>query len=88
MKLKQYYKLPNGIECKQVVGEFPYNIGTAIAYLWRAGKKQPENPGQSMDEKTIEDLNKAIDHIRFEIERIAEAARREKEQKKEVMSRF
>ena len=68
-KKDNYYLLPNGIECKDVVGEFPYNIGTAMAYLWRAGKK-PADKGQTQKEKTLEDLNKAIDHIRFEIERI------------------
>lgn len=64
---KNYYLLDNGIECKDVVGEFPYNIGTAIAYLWRAGKK-PAEGNQTQREKTIEDMRKAIDHINFEIE--------------------
>lgn len=66
---QSYYILPNGIECKDVAREFNYNIGTAIAYLWRAGKKKPEGE-QTQKEKTIEDLKKAIDHIVFEIERI------------------
>jgi hypothetical protein len=58
-----YYKLPNGIECKDVVGHMPYNIGTAIAYLWRAGNK----PNQA----TSTDLQKAVHHIQFEIDRLA-----------------
>lgn len=46
-------------ECKDVVQHFPYNIGTAIAYLWRAERKNG-----------IEDLQKAITHIQFEIDRL------------------
>lgn len=69
-----YYMLENGIEYKDVAGEFSYNIGTAMAYLWRAGKK-PADQGQTQSEKHIEDLQKAIDHIRYEIERIKEAER-------------
>lgn len=69
-----YYMLENGIECKDVAGEFSYNIGTAMAYLWRAGKK-PADQGRTQSEKHIEDLQKAIDHIRYEIERIKEAER-------------
>lgn len=68
---KNYYLLDNGIECKDVVGEFPYNIGTAIAYLWRAGKK-PAEGNQTQHEKTIEDMRKAIDHIQFEIARLTD----------------
>lgn len=62
-----YYKLDNGIECKDVAGEFTYNIGTAISCLWRAGKKYEE--GISDNEKKIEDFQKAINHIQFEIEK-------------------
>ncbi len=57
-----YYRLPNGIEAHQVSGWFPTNIGVAINYLWRAGRK----PGSAQ----AEDLQKAIEHIQFEIERL------------------
>lgn len=37
-----------------------FSIGNAIKYLWRLGKKEPdENMGQTMDEKILEDLKKA-----------------------------
>ena len=62
-KIPNYYVLPNGIECKDVEGEFPTNKGKAIGYIWRSGKK----PG--VDE--ISDLKKAIDHLTFEIERLS-----------------
>ena len=51
-----------GIECITIVSEFNYNMGSAITYLWRAGRK----PGSS----TIEDLEKAIFHLKNEIERL------------------
>lgn len=46
-------------ECRQIAQEFPYNIGTAIAYLWRYPRKNG-----------IEDLRKARKHIDFEIDRL------------------
>lgn len=57
-----YYILPNGIEAKDVSGWFPANLGIAINYIWRAGKKQ----GNSIES----DLEKAIAHLQFEIDRI------------------
>jgi len=54
-----------GIEAFDVCMDFArdsYNIGVAIAYLLRAGKK-PNNP-------MANDLLKAIDHIKKEIEYI------------------
>lgn len=46
-------------ECKEIVQEFNYNLGTAIAYIWRCEKKGSK----------IEDLRKAIKHLQFEIDR-------------------
>ena len=57
-----YYK---GIEAFDVVRDFShnnYNVGTAITYLLRAGKK-PNN-------EMMEDLKKAVAHIINEIEHI------------------
>lgn len=56
-----HYRWHPVAECKEIVQEFNYNIGTAIAYLWRASHKHDE---------PIEDLQKAIKHIQFEIERL------------------
>lgn len=61
-----YYRLPNGIECKDVIQYFDWNIGSAIKYCWRNGKKPEE--GMTNIEKAIEDLYKAIECIQFEIE--------------------
>ena len=53
---------PSGVECITIVSEFNYNVGSAITYLWRAGRK----PGSS----TIEDIEKAIFHLKNEIQRL------------------
>jgi len=58
-----YYKgCFNSIEAHDVIADFllSYNIGTAVTYLLRAGKK-PNNP-------TSQDIQKAIDHLKFELE--------------------
>jgi hypothetical protein len=57
-----YYVLPNGIEAKDVSGHFMSNVGIAMNYLIRAGKKA----GCSYES----DLEKAINHLQFELERI------------------
>lgn len=54
---QHYNKLPNGIECIDVVKYFNFTIGSAIKYLWRYAYK-----GAS-----IEDLEKAVWYIQFEI---------------------
>ena len=53
-------------EASKVIEDFQadnYNIGVAIAYLLRAGKKDG-NPVE-------QELRKAIDHLNFELNRIA-----------------
>jgi len=58
-KPNHYTWHPSGIEAKDIAQEFTYNIGTAIAYLWRHEYKNG-----------IEDLKKAVKHIEFEIQRL------------------
>ena len=53
------------IEARKVVEDFQgdnYNLGVAISYLLRAGKKEG-NPIE-------QDINKAIDHLHFELDRV------------------
>lgn len=57
-----YNDHPSGIECIEVTRHMSFNLGNAIKYLWRHGKKDPE--------KTIEDLRKAVFYIEDEIKRI------------------
>ena len=60
-----YYKGKHyGMEAHEVIEDFcgdNYNVGVAVAYLLRAGKK-PDND-------MCKDLEKAIDHLKFELKR-------------------
>lgn len=57
---KHYNNNPSGIECIDVVVHLPFNVGSAMKYLWRYNDKG--NP--------IQDLEKAIWYAQREIERI------------------
>ena len=65
---QEYYKTKSGLECIDVAQDFDLNLGNAIKYIWRAGKKF-EN-GLSTKEKAIEDLQKAKVYIDYEIIKI------------------
>ena len=61
VKHPSHYTLhPSGIECIKIVQEFPYNVGVAMSYCWRH-----EHKGQA-----IQDLEKAIQHLQFEVTRL------------------
>jgi hypothetical protein len=62
-----YNSDPSGVECIEITRHRNFNIGAAIKYLWRAGLKEDS----SLDnlEKEIQDLEKAIFHIKDEIKR-------------------
>ena len=62
MKIKDYYDWIPGIECIQVTRHFGFNLGNAIKYIWRCGKK----PGND----AVYDLKKAIDYLQDEIDRL------------------
>lgn len=57
---EHYNTHPKGIECIDVIEDFPFNLGNAIKYIWRAGIKS---------ENVKEDLEKAIWYINREIQR-------------------
>jgi len=63
-----YYTWHSKVSCKEVSQEFMSNLGQAIQYIWRSNVLQTTK-GQSTEE-VIADLNKAIDFVRFEIERL------------------
>jgi len=48
---------PSGIECRQFVRLLPYNLGTAVAYVWRAGRKSGV--------PAWDDLRKAAQHLDY-----------------------
>jgi hypothetical protein len=56
---QHYTKHPSGIECIQVAEHFPFCLGNAMKYIWRADHKAD----------AIEDLKKAIWYIEREIQR-------------------
>jgi|TARA_R100000963_G_C4588989_1_gene66902 hypothetical protein len=62
-----------GYSAKDIVEDFElgYNLGTTISYILRAGKKLG-NPVE-------QDLQKAINHIHFELDRIFKEAAAKKE---------
>ena len=59
-----------GYEARKVIEDWnlSYNIGTATSYLLRCGKKTEE--GMDNKAKHIEDIEKAINHLRFEIDKL------------------
>lgn len=63
MKSPDYYRgIFKGIKANEIIDDFllTYNIGTAVTYLLRAGKKK-DNPKR-------QDIEKAIHHLQFELE--------------------
>lgn len=66
--IPNYYIGKNGYEARKVISNFDlsYNVGTATTYLLRCGKKKEE--GMSDVDKHIEDIEKAINHLNFELE--------------------
>ena len=71
-RIPSYYKGKNGYEARKVVDNFDlsYNVGTCVTYLLRCGKKTEE--GMDIRDKHIEDIQKGINHLQFEIERLKE----------------
>lgn len=55
-----HYNWIPGIECIDVVEHFNFNLGNAIKYIWRAGRKR--------ERSWKEDLEKAAWYIQREIE--------------------
>jgi hypothetical protein len=58
-----HYQFPNGGEILDVIEHLSFNLGSAIKYLYRAGKK-PAVSAQT-------DLDKAVFYIRREQQRLA-----------------
>ncbi len=62
--IKPSYYTVNGIECVKVAAHFSFLRGNAMKYIWRAGKKNPKTE--------VEDLQKAIECLRMEVEYLEE----------------
>ena len=55
---KHYCSHESGIECIQIAELLPFNLGSALKYLWRKGLKWDEN----------EDTKKAVFYLRRQAE--------------------
>ena len=62
-RIPEYYKGKEGYEARKVCDNFdlPYHLATAVTYLLRAYHKH---------KSPKEDINKAIAHLEFELEKI------------------
>lgn len=56
----RYNAHPSGVECIDIVEHMPFNVGSAVKYLWRLGLKENEND--------INDLKKALWYVEREIQ--------------------
>lgn len=65
---KHYTSHPSGVECIDIAEHHNFCIGNAMKYLWRAGLKSDAD--KSAQEKTVEDLEKAVWYIQREIKKI------------------
>jgi hypothetical protein len=57
---EHYKSHPSGVECIQITEHMNFNLGNAIKYIWRAGKKGD----------ALQDLQKARWYLEREIERL------------------
>lgn len=57
-----YNQNPSGVECIDVIEHLPFNVGSSIKYLWRAGLKDSA--------PTVQDLEKALWYINREVARL------------------
>lgn len=62
--IPSYYLGNNGYEARKVVEgfELSYNVGTAVTYCLRSKRKHKDGG--------VEDLRKAINHLKFELEKL------------------
>lgn len=59
-----HYTSPEGVQCIKIARRMSYCRGSAFKYIWRAGKKEPA--------KEIQDLRKAIQFLKEEIDLLSE----------------
>lgn len=66
-KVDYYRWHASGLQAKDITCEFPANLAIAVNYIWRvSAPPHVRKPGSDR----VRDLKAAIDHIKFEIERI------------------
>ena len=60
-----HYNWHPKVECHEVAEELDYNLGVALAYIWRCKYKHPD---------AVVDIRKAIKHLEFECARLEASA--------------
>lgn len=65
-----YNSHPSGIEAISITQRRDFNMGNVIKYIWRAGLKNEH--GLSTKAKQLEDLNKALVYLGFELSYLKE----------------
>ncbi len=63
-----YNQHPTGVECEDVCEHFSWRVGAAIKYIWRHEHKHADGG--------IEDLQKAVNQLTKEIDRIQNGGQR------------
>jgi hypothetical protein len=61
---KHYNEHPSGVEAIDIIEHFTFNLGNAVKYIWRAGRKGSQH---------LEDLKKAAWYLNREIARLQKA---------------
>jgi hypothetical protein len=62
-----WYESESGVKCIEITRHMNFNLGNAMKYVWRAGKK-----GDGV-EFAIKDLNKAVVYLKDEIQRMQDS---------------
>lgn len=70
-----YKSHPSGVECIEITEHFPFCVGNAIKYLWRAGLKKDASL-KGID-KEIEDVKKAKWYIERHLAKLEKEATHE-----------
>lgn len=65
ISLDHYKQHPSGVECIEITEHFNFNLGNAIKYIWRAGRK--DDP--------VQDLQKAAFYVEREIQKLTYMSR-------------
>lgn len=58
----RHYEAIAGVESIRIMESFNFNLGNAMKYIWRCGKKPKVS--------AVEDLMKARQYIEFELDRL------------------
>ena len=64
----EHYEFPGGVEVIDIARHLNFNRGNVVKYAARAGEKM--EPGLTKKQVTLKDLNKAMEYLKDEIDRV------------------